>query len=35
MDPMDLIEFEEDPFVGEAPDEVELFNLDGTPATAE
>lgn len=27
-----VIEFEQDPFLGEEPESVELFYLDGTPA---
>lgn len=32
MDIMDTIILEENPFQGEKPEEVRLFNLDGTPA---
>ncbi len=31
MNTMDTIIMEEDPFVGETPEEVKLFHLDGTP----
>lgn len=32
MSIMDTIIMEEDPFMGELPEEVTLFHLDGTPA---